>query len=116
MILANEPPKPLPIREPLFQVGQIVEHRRYGYRGVIVALDGECLADESWYQNNQTQPDRKQPWYHVLVDCSTHTTYAAQENLASAGDRSPVQHPLMDAFFLGYSDGRHLRNERPFPP
>ena len=31
-------------RQPQFQRGQLVRHRRYGYRGVVVGLDLECLA------------------------------------------------------------------------
>ncbi len=50
-----------------FQPGDLVHHKRYGYRGVVVAVDPNCRADDAWYQANQTQPDRDQPWYHVFV-------------------------------------------------
>ena len=43
-------------KQPQFAIGQVVQHLRYGYRGVIVAYDQTCQADESWYQRNQTQP------------------------------------------------------------
>ena len=55
-----------------FQPGHLVRHRRYGYRGVVVALDLECGAGDDWYRSNRTQPDRDQPWYHVLVHGSSH--------------------------------------------
>ena len=50
-----------------FDVGTLVRHRRYGYRGVIVAFDATCQASDQWYYSNQTQPSHDQPWYHVLV-------------------------------------------------
>ena len=100
---------------PLFEPGQIVRHRRYGYRGVIVARDARCQADEAWYSKNQTQPDREQPWYHVFVDASSGCTYAAAENLVADNSARPISHPLLAHFFSGYKDGRYVRNSRPWP-
>ena len=97
-----------------FGEGTLVRHRRYGYRGVVVALDLECRADEAWYQKNHTQPDRDQPWYHVLVHGSTQTTYAAESSLVPDGDPSPIEHPLVGLFFSAYEDGAYVRNDRPW--
>lgn len=102
-------------RTPAFQRGQVVRHKRYGYRGVIVDYDHQCQADEQWYKSNKTQPDRNQPWYHVLVDGSEGTTYAAQASLSPDTSGKPVEHPLVDRYFDDFSDGRHLRNGRPWP-
>ena len=100
----------------LFEPGQVVRHRRYGYRGVIVERDDSCQADQAWYETNQTQPDRKQPWYHVLVSESTTCTYAAAENLAADESGMPISHPLLDYFFDAFVDGHYVRNDRPWPP
>ena len=94
-----------------FQAGEIIRHRRYGYRGVIVAVDSRCQADAEWYLSNRTQPDQNQPWYHVLVDGAATATYAAQCNLESDPGCEPVDHPLVEQFFDGYSGGRYRRNE-----
>lgn len=98
-----------------FQRGQLVRHKRYGYRGVVVGLDLECLADEQWYSSNKSQPDRSQPWYHVLVHDSDGVTYAAQENLQADTGNRPVEHPLIEQFFSEFADGRYIRNDRPWP-
>ena len=103
------------VRAPRFEVGQCVRHDRYGYRGVIVALDLACRAEDGWYKSNRTQPDREQPWYHVLVHDAGHTTYAAQENLEEDPDPQPVSHPCMEIFFDGFDWGHHLRNDTPWP-
>jgi len=100
--------------QPRFRPGELIQHRRYGYRGVIVDFDPRCMADEAWYQANQTQPDRDQPWYHVLVDGAAHTTYVAQENLEPDPSGAPVRHPLVDYFFSEFRDGVYRRNDTPW--
>ena len=100
---------------PKFERGQLVCHKRYGYRGVIVECDLECRADEKWYQSNMTQPDKSQPWYHVLVDASDHTTYAAEGNLQADPSGQPVRHPLIVLFFGAFADSRYIRNDQPWP-
>ena len=100
--------------DPLFEPGQLVRHKRYEYRAVIVDVDPRCMASDQWYKNNQTQPDRAQPWYHVLVDGSANVTYPAQENLEPDLTGLPVDHPLIDHFFDGFHHGRYLRNGEPW--
>lgn len=100
---------------PAFEIGQVVRHRRYGYRGVIVDFDITCHADDDWYLANATQPDRNQPWYHVLVDGAMHTTYVAEENLVAGSVGRAVSHPLLALFFEGCEGGRYRRNDRPWP-
>lgn len=102
--------------EARFRVGDLVRHVRYGYRGVVVAFDTRCQASEAWYRKNQTRPAREQPWYHVLVDGSSHTTYAAETSLAADPSGAPVEHPLVAHFFVELEDGRYVRNDRPWPP
>lgn len=105
----------IPSGDSRFQPGELIRHRRYRYRGVVVAVDLACAADEDWYQTNQTQPDREQPWYHVLVHQSSSTTYAAEENLLPDTSEEPVLHPLVDYFFSGFVAGKHVRNDTPWP-
>jgi len=90
-----------------FKVGELVHHKRYDYRGVIVEWDPACKATDEWYARNQTQPDRDQPWYHVLVDGSAQTTYVAQQNLESDPSKKPIKHPLLPKFFQSYYEGRY---------
>lgn len=101
--------------QPRFAVGQLVRHRRYGYRGVVVDYDLSCRADDAWYRANRTQPDKDQVWYQVLVHRSTDVTYAAQTSLEPDTDTTPVEHPLVEQFFDVQDDGRYVRNQEPFP-
>ena len=102
-------------QEAQFHTGQLVKHKRYGYRGVVVAFDMECEADEKWYQSNQSKPERNQPWYHVLVDGTMQNTYAAETNLSEDTSVEPITHPLVPYFFEDFEDGGYIRNKRPWP-
>lgn len=100
---------------PQFRPGQLVCHRRYGYRGVVVACDDHCKADPQWYLANKTQPDRSQPWYHVLVHNSSSVTYAAESSLQPDPLNEPIRHALLEHFFLDFVDGQYIRNNKPWP-
>lgn len=100
---------------PQFVIGQLVQHKRYGYRGVVVDFDMSCEANEAWYQKNQTQPNRDQPWYHVLVNETASATYAAQSSLIEDDTKQPIEHPLLEMFFDQFTVDRYLRNDTPWP-
>jgi heat shock protein HspQ len=73
------------------------------------------MASDEWYSNNRTQPDREQPWYHVLVADSDMVTYPAQSSIFPDESCGVVKHPLIPHFFSMFNDGRYTRNERPWP-
>lgn len=91
-----------------FSSGDVIHHKRYEYRGVIVSSDFQCMADDAWYFRNQTQPRRDQPWYHVLVD-GGRETYVAEENIELDETGAPVTHPLVDRIFPTFQGGRYYR-------
>ena len=93
----------------LFSTGTIIRHRIYGYRGVVVAADPSCKAGDKWYFANKTQPDRNQPWYHVLVHNSGGiSTYVAQSNLEDDASGEPIEHPRLGFYFSSFEQGRYL--------
>ena len=101
-----------------FVIGEVIEHKKYHYRGLIVEIDKHCKAAEDWYQSNQTQPNKDQPWYHVLVDGNHNITYVAESNLENDKLGDPVVHPMLNLFFYGIDEdnNRYLRNKVPFDP
>lgn len=99
----------------MFEVGQLVRHKRYGYRGVVVSVDERCRASDDWYKSNRTQPDRDQPWYHVLADGSDQVFYPAQTSLEADDSDAAVENPYVTHFFDDFKDGTYVRNTRPFP-
>jgi hemimethylated DNA binding protein len=100
---------------PAFESGQLCSHVRYGYRGIIVEVDRECEATDDWYYGNQTQPNRHQPWYHVLVHGSDQVTYVAESNLAKDSSKEKMKHSLLSYFFTKNKEGDYVRNDNPWP-
>jgi heat shock protein HspQ len=91
-----------------FDLGDVVTHKIYGYRGVIVAVDHHCMAGDAWYLSNKSQPPREQPWYHVLVhDSGGLSTYVAQSNLSEDTTGNPINHPRIQTYFSEFVDGRY---------
>ncbi|MBV1928714.1 MAG: heat shock protein HspQ [Gammaproteobacteria bacterium] len=107
-----ETPRPEPFHR--FAVGALIRHRRYDYRGVIVAADARCQASEAWWSKNKTRPDRDQPWYHVLVHGTATNTYAAESSLTEEWLPDEVEHPLVAFYFESFAESYYKRNERPW--
>ena len=80
--------------EAKFSVGQLIHHRMFDYRGVVIDVDPEFLGPEEWYNTMaRSQPPKEQPWYHVLVDSSNTRTYVAERNLEPDQSGVSIQHP-----------------------
>jgi heat shock protein HspQ len=92
----------------MFGVGQLIRHRLFNYRGVIIDVDPVYSGSEEWYeQMARTRPPRFKPWYHVLVHDAVHRTYVAERNLEADDGSEPVNHPELDEFFSEFVDGRY---------
>jgi heat shock protein HspQ len=95
-----------------FSVGQLVHHRRFGYRGVILDVDASFSLSEDWYEHMaRSRPPRDRPWYQVLVHDADHTTYVAERNLEPDESGAPIRHPLLEEYFTGFEDGRYSRGQ-----
>ena len=105
----------VPDTDQLFEVGQMVKHKRYGYRAVIVSVDERCRASDDWYKSNRTQPERGQPWYHVLADGSDQVYYPAQTSLEADESSDEIDNPQVKKFFSAFEDGAYVRNITPWP-
>lgn len=89
-----------------FAVGQIVRHRKFGYRGAVYGVDAEFALSEEWYEAvARSRPPKDKPWYQVLVDGAAHTTYVAERHLTASVNTDQIAHPLLGEHFSSY-DGR----------
>lgn len=94
---------------PLFEVGHVVHHKRFGYRGVIIGVDSTFAATEAWYERVAgSKPPKDRPWYTVLVDGSPQQTYVAERHLELDETGLPVSHPVLHIYFDELSDGRYI--------
>ena len=68
-----------------FQIGDVVRHRVYAFRGVIFDVDPEFANTEEWWQAipEQARPRKDQPFYHLLAenDESNYIAYVSEQNL-----------------------------------
>lgn len=92
----------------VFLSGELVFHRNYKYRGVVFKVDQHFNGSDSWYNSNKTQPDKGQPWYHVLVHGSDVTTYVAESNLEADSSLQPIEHPLIKSLFDDLFEGKYV--------
>ncbi|PCJ46381.1 MAG: DNA-binding protein [Moraxellaceae bacterium] len=94
-----------------FSVGDIIHHRLFDYRGVIVDVDQDFEASDEWYDAvAKSRPPKNRPWYHVLVNDSVISTYVAEQNLEPDDCEEPIEHPMLDQFFTKFENGSYVRN------
>ncbi len=97
--------------KPKFAIGQLVHHRLFDYRGVVVDIDATFSLTEAWYdQVAKSRPPKDAPWYRVLVGGAMHETYVAEQNLEEDRVGSPIEHPLLGHFFDSFEDGHYVRD------
>jgi hemimethylated DNA binding protein len=94
--LENSHWKPRP-ENVFFRVGQIVRHKKYGYRAVIRGWDTSCRQSQTWKRRmriHTLEHAGNQPFYDLLVDSRTDSnrerTYAAQENLQDESETNEL--------------------------
>ena len=93
---------------PKFAVGEVVHHRKFDYRGVIVDVDPVFQGTDAWYETMaRSRPPRDQPWYHVLVDGAAHSTYVAERHLEPDTSGQQIEHPALGEFFDRFLGGRY---------
>lgn len=98
------------ITDTKFSIGQIVHHRLFDYRGVIIDVDPVFSGSEQWYEEvAKSRPPRDKPWYHVLVDDGENNTYVAEQNLEADVSHDSINHPLVNTFFSGFNGGVYKR-------
>jgi heat shock protein HspQ len=91
-----------------FGIGQVVQHRLFDYRGVVVDVDPQFSGGDDWYERvARSRPPKDRPWYHVLVDGRPLQTYVAERNLERDTAGRPIQHPLLERYFAGFAAGRY---------
>jgi heat shock protein HspQ len=96
-----------------FNVGQVVQHLKFDYRGVIVDVDATFALSDAWYDEvARSRPPKDRPWYHVLVSGSQQVSYVAERHLAADDSGEPVRHPLLEKYFERFEDGHYVPSQR----
>jgi heat shock protein HspQ len=104
------------IRDAKFQIGQIVRHRLFPFRGVIFDVDPIFNNSEEWWQAipADIRPRKDQPFYHLLAvgEHGPYQAYVSEQNLIEDGEVGPVAHPDVPDLFTGPEKGRYLPRPR----
>jgi heat shock protein HspQ len=100
-------------KEAIVSVGQLIKHKLFHYRGVVIDVDPVFMLSDEWYEEvAKSRPPKDEPWYHVLVHNSSQQTYVAQRNLEPDDSGEPIVHPNIDEHFSSFSKGRYYTNRK----
>ena len=96
------------IRNARYQIGQVVRHRLYPFRGVVFDIDPIFANTEEWYQAipAEVRPHKDQPFYHLFAENAEteYIAYVSEQNLLADTSGDPIRHPQVAEEFE--PDGR----------
>ncbi len=98
-----------------FEIGQIVKHRIFPFRGVIFDVDPVFSNSEEWYQAipEEIRPHKDQPYYHLFAenDESEYVAYVSEQNLLPDDSGKPIRHPQVKEYFRMSPEGRYRERD-----
>ncbi|AVA21544.1 heat shock protein HspQ [Rhizobium sp. LEGMi198b] len=86
-----------------FNIGDVVRHRMFPFRGVIFDVDPEFANTEEWWNSipAEVRPSKDQPFYHLLAenDETEYVAYVSEQNLISDESGVPLRNPQIAQIF-----------------
>ncbi|MFD0917963.1 heat shock protein HspQ [Pseudahrensia aquimaris] len=99
------------MREAKFQIGQLVRHRIYPFRGIVFDVDPEFDNTDEWYEAipENVRPTKDQPFYHLFAENeeTEYVAYVSEQNLLADQPGEPLRHPQIDEMFVRREDGKY---------
>ena len=96
-------------RSAKFQIGQVVRHKVYPFRGVIFDVDPTFSNTEEWYRSipKDVRPNKDQPFYHLLAENADteYSAYVSEQNLVPDASDEPLRHPQVAELFEDLKGG-----------
>src|SRR6185437_10080510 len=97
------------IRIAKFQIGQVVRHRIYPFRGVVFDIDPVFNNTDEWYDSIpvDVRPHKDQPFYHLFAENqeTEYVAYVSEQNLLPDETGEPVRHPQVAESFVRDAKG-----------
>ena len=104
------------IRQAKYQIGQVVKHRIYPFRGIIFDVDPEFDNTEEWYDSipEEIRPSKHQPFYHLFAenDETEYVAYVSEQNLIEDNSRDPLRNPQISEMFNIDADGQYTIKQK----
>src|SRR4249920_3732135 len=86
-----------------YQIGQVVKHRLFSFRGVVFDIDPTFSNTDEWYQAipADVRPSKDQPFYHLFAENaeSEYIAYVSEQNLLPDTSEEPLRHPQVSEVF-----------------
>ncbi|KAA1176874.1 heat shock protein HspQ [Rhizobium tropici] len=90
-------------RNAKFNIGDVVRHRMFPFRGVIFDVDPEFANTEEWWNSipAEVRPEKDQPFYHLLAenDETEYVAYVSEQNLINDESGAPLRNPQIAQIF-----------------
>ena len=97
--------------KPYYNIGQVIHHKLFDYRGVILKVDDYFKLSDEWYNSMaKSKPPKDKPWYCILVHNQTYTTYVAERNLCPDDSDKEIIHPMMPMYFTTLKNGVYSKS------
>jgi heat shock protein HspQ len=100
-------------RNAKYQIGQVVRHRLYPFRGVVFDVDPEFDNTDEWYESipPEARPHKDQPFYHLLAENAqtAYVAYVSEQNLLPDTSGDPIRHPQVVEMFEKFDNGGYRR-------
>ena len=92
-----------------YQIGQVVRHRVFPFRGVIFDVDPQFANTEEWWNAipPEVRPSKDQPFYHLFAENaeSAYVAYVSEQNLVADDSGEPIRHPAVSEQFSPEGNG-----------
>ena len=101
------------MRKARFNIGDVVRHRHFPFRGVIFDVDPEFDNSEEWWLSipAEIRPRKDQPFYHLLAEDDDedeeYIAYVSEQNLEPDTSGRPLRHSRLEEIFAAYDPERH---------
>lgn len=101
--------KMVDLKKAKFQLGQVVRHRFYPFRGVVFDVDPEFANTEEWWESipKEIRPRKDQPFYHLLAENeeTEYIAYVSEQNLVPDDSGEPLRHSQISEMFDDLENG-----------
>ena len=91
------------IRLAKFNIGDVVRHRIYPFRGIIFDVDPIFANTEEWWQAipEEVRPSKDQPFYHLLAENqdTEYVAYVSEQNLVPDRSGEALRHARIAEMF-----------------
>jgi len=100
-------------RRAKYQIGQVVRHRIYPFRGVVFDVDPIFSNTDEWWLSipEDIRPAKNQPFYHLFAENeeTEYVAYVSEQNLLPDDSGEPVRHPQVPEVFGDLKGGIYRR-------